>query len=71
MANVANVEIDVGMQIRWTQRVTVYLRREIVEHAHAIASPQQLVREMRADESCTSRDEDGLHATANMQAQSR
>jgi hypothetical protein len=57
--NVAAHELDVGRKVgRRTVREAVDLRRAVVEDAHCIACVEEFIGEMRADEPCSTGDQD-------------
>ena len=61
---VADLQLDVRRQIRGTAVSAVHLFRQVVKRANAMTALEQLIGQMRADEACTSRDQDRFaHAT--------
>ena len=60
VADVADDELDLGGEVFGPLAAAVYLRREVVERAHAVPVREQLVGEVRADEAGPARDEDRL-----------
>ena len=58
VADVSDLELDVGREVVRASRALVHLRRQVVECAHAISAREQLVGEVRADEARAARDED-------------
>jgi len=58
IADVSDLELDVGREVVRASGAFVNLRRQVVECAHAIPAREQLVGEVRADEARATRDED-------------
>ena len=62
VTHVADHQLDPRIEVsRPAALGPVYLRRQLVERAHRIASPEQLVGQMGADEAGTARDEYTFH----------
>jgi hypothetical protein len=58
ITHVADDQLDIVCEIFGpSRRFAVHLRREVVERAHVISAAQQLVREMRSNESCAAGDQ--------------
>ena len=64
IADVPDLQLHVRRQIRGTAVSPVHLLRQVVKRANAMTALEQLIGQMRADEACTSRDQDRFaHAT--------
>ena len=59
LTDIPRNELHLGRQVGGrTIRPTVHLRHQAVEDPHFVARGQQLIRDMRADETRTARDQD-------------
>jgi hypothetical protein len=58
VAHVAAHEVDLRREVRGSIEVAVHLRGHGIEHSYAVAVGQQLVSEMRSDETRATRNQD-------------
>jgi hypothetical protein len=70
VADVADDQLDVPVQVLGPPlALAMHLRAQAIERANLVTLRQQLISQMRTDETCASRDQYFFHVTNSMIAQ--